>query len=62
MSKNPKTYQEAFDELQSIAEQLESDQIGIDQLTEAVKRSRELVTYCQQKLRAVEKNLEQEGE
>lgn len=57
MSKKKLSYQAAYDELQTICEQLESEEIDVDQITELVKRANELVKYCQDRLRGIEKDL-----
>ena len=57
MSKKTITYQTAMEELQTIVAQLEANAIGIDELSEKVKRAAELVNFCQQKLRTTEKEM-----
>ncbi|UXX78520.1 exodeoxyribonuclease VII small subunit [Reichenbachiella carrageenanivorans] len=57
MSKKKLSYQAAYDELQNICEQLESEEIDVDQITELVKRANELVKHCQDRLRGIEKDL-----
>ncbi|WP_437919311.1 exodeoxyribonuclease VII small subunit [Sphingobacterium sp. LRF_L2] len=49
MSK-PYTYEEAYDELQSIVSAIESGQINVDDLTEKIKRASELIAICKAKL------------
>ncbi|PIB35477.1 exodeoxyribonuclease VII small subunit [Reichenbachiella sp. 5M10] len=56
------SYQEAYEELQAISEQLESGEANIDQLTDLVKRAKALVKICQDKLRSTEKELNEENE
>lgn len=58
MSKKVLTYQSAMEELQTIVGQLEANAIGIDELSEKVKRAAELVQFCQQKLRTTEKEMD----
>ncbi|UXP31725.1 exodeoxyribonuclease VII small subunit [Reichenbachiella agarivorans] len=55
--KKPSSYQAAFEELQSIATQLESGEANIDELSALVKRAKELVLYCQERLKGTEKEL-----
>lgn len=62
MSKKKLTYQSAYDELQAICEQLESEEVDVDQITGLVKRANELVKYCQDRLRGIEKDLNQSAE
>lgn len=57
MSKKKLTYQSAYEELQAICEQLESEEVDVDQITDLVKRANELVKYCQDRLRGIEKDL-----
>ncbi|MBU2887934.1 exodeoxyribonuclease VII small subunit [Gilvimarinus agarilyticus] len=51
------SYNEAYEELQTISAKLESGEADIDQLTVLVKRAKELVKFCQDKLRATESEL-----
>ena len=46
-----------MEELQTIVAQLEANAIGVDELSEKVKRAAELVNFCQQKLRKTEKEM-----
>jgi len=48
------TYESAYQELQQIAREIESESVSVDVLAEKVKRAAELITYCQQKLRSTE--------
>lgn len=45
-----KTYEEAFEELQLIVKEIESGNIGVDALSEKVKRAGELIRFCKEKL------------
>ncbi|MEM6321429.1 MAG: exodeoxyribonuclease VII small subunit [Bacteroidota bacterium] len=58
MSKKALNYQSALEELQTIVAQLEANAIGIDALSEKVKRAAELVQFCQEKLRTTEKKID----
>ena len=58
MSTKNLTYTKAFDELQSICEKLESETVDVDQITALVQRANELVKFCQDKLRGIEKDLD----
>lgn len=49
MKKQPK-YEEAVAELESIARQMENDELDVDQLTEQLRRARELTKLCRGKL------------
>ena len=43
-------YEEAFAELQSITRKMENDELGIDQMSEQLKRAQELIKLCKDKL------------
>ncbi len=62
--KKSPSYEEAFAELQTIIEKIQNDEIGIDQLSENISRSVELIKFCKQKLRKVDHEIESlfEGE
>ena len=49
MSKELK-YEAAFAELQSIVNKMENDELDIDQLSEQLKRTQELIKLCKDKL------------
>jgi exodeoxyribonuclease VII small subunit len=57
--KTPHTYQEAFDELQTLLAQIESGDVSIDTLSAHVKRSMVLIEICKQKLYATEKDVQE---
>lgn len=44
-------YEEAFDEIQGILEEIENGNISIDELSEKVKRASELIDICKNKLK-----------
>ncbi|MEZ4887393.1 MAG: exodeoxyribonuclease VII small subunit [Chitinophagales bacterium] len=48
------TYNQSLTELQQIVADLENEAIGVDELSEKVKRASELIQFCQQKLRSTE--------
>ncbi|MFK7904256.1 MAG: exodeoxyribonuclease VII small subunit [Chitinophagales bacterium] len=48
------TYNKSLTELQQIVVDLENESIGVDELSEKVKRASELIQFCQQKLRSTE--------
>lgn len=45
-----KTYEEAYEELQSIVKEIEAGTISVDILSEKVKRAGELIRFCKDKL------------
>ena len=49
MNKQPK-YEEAFAELQAITHKMENDELDIDQISEQLKRAKELIKLCKDKL------------
>ena len=52
------TYTQAFDELQTIVNQMENSQISIDQLDTKIKRASELLKICKDKLFKTEKSVQ----
>ena len=52
------TYEEARKELEDILEQLQNKVITIDDLTAKTKRAKELVQFCQEKLRTTQEELD----
>ena len=50
-------YEEAFNELQSIVKEIENGNIGVDLLSEKVKRASELILLCRSKLENTEKEV-----
>ena len=58
MAKSKFSYDKSYTELQGILADIESGNIGIDDLEAKVKKARELIKLCQEKLRATEKEIE----
>lgn len=56
MSKK-QSYDEALEELQNIVSEIESEEIGVDELSKKVKRAAELLKFCQSKLRQTEQDV-----
>lgn len=48
------SYEQAFNELEKIAGEIEADTVSIDVLAQKVKRASELISYCQAKLKSTE--------
>lgn len=48
------SYEEAYQELIAIAEEIQNESVSVDVLAQKVKRASELITYCQEKLRSTE--------
>jgi len=51
-------YSEAFEELQTIVEQMEEGNISVDDLSIKIKRAAELIRICKQKLSATEEDVQ----
>lgn len=58
MSDEKLTYERAYAELRKILDAIQSEQIGLEELTSELKRAKELITFCRSKLRAVEQELD----
>ena len=54
---NISSYEKAMKELQEIVDQLQGEAIGIDDLSEKVKRAAELIQYCKEKLRTTDSDV-----
>jgi exodeoxyribonuclease VII small subunit len=52
-------YTSAFDELQMIVKEIESGDIGVDELSEKVKRASTLIAICKEKLFKTEDDVNQ---
>ena len=55
--KEIKNYEEAYEELQTIMQELQDDEISVDALADKVKRASELIKFCNQKLRNTESQI-----
>ena len=51
------TYAEAIVELETIVSEIENASIGVDELTEKVKRAAELIKFCRNRLTSAEKEV-----
>ncbi|HUM46514.1 MAG TPA: exodeoxyribonuclease VII small subunit [Chitinophagales bacterium] len=52
------TYSTAFASLEKIVAQMESDEIQVDELAEKVRQAKELIAFCENKLRMVETEID----
>lgn len=52
-------YEDAYQELQQIVQALQNGQIGVDELSDKIKRAAELIDFCKKQLRNTENNLNQ---
>lgn len=50
MAKKEVKYEEAVAQLEEIVEKMENDELDIDQLSEQLKRAKELIKFCKDKL------------
>lgn len=55
---NTYTYEEAFQELQTIVSAIESGQTNVDELTEKIQRAASLIAICKAKLTSSEAEVE----
>jgi len=56
MSKN-ETYQQAVEELESIVNEIENEEISVDELSVKVKRAAQLIRLCKTKLTKTEEEV-----
>ncbi|MBU2018943.1 MAG: exodeoxyribonuclease VII small subunit [Bacteroidetes bacterium] len=56
--KNTISYDKAFEELQTIVAELEDGEIGVDELSEKVKKASELLKVCKEKLSSTEEDIQ----
>jgi exodeoxyribonuclease VII small subunit len=54
MEQKDLTYEAAYEELKTIAEEIENEAVPVDILAEKVKRASMLIEFCQQRLRSTE--------
>jgi len=53
----PKTYQDAFEELQLLVRKMEHAEISVDELAEMLKRATLLINICKKKLTDTEEEV-----
>ncbi len=58
MTNKTMTYETALKELEQVVEDLRNEMVSIDDLTEKVKRAKELIEFCKDRLRKVGGDLE----
>jgi exodeoxyribonuclease VII small subunit len=51
------TYTEAYSKLEKLVAEIESDDIQLDTLADKVKQANELIVFCEEKLRTIEKEV-----
>jgi exodeoxyribonuclease VII small subunit len=54
---NSLTFDTAYAELEKIVRQIENESIPLDELAARVKEAKQLIRFCEEKLRAVEHEL-----
>lgn len=55
--KNNITFDEAYAAIEEIVMQIENESIPLDQLAEKVKKAKELLAFCNEKLKNIEAEL-----
>ena len=53
------TYEQAIQQLDEIVHQIETGELGIDQLTAQLKRAQELITFCRDTLYNTDEEIQQ---
>lgn len=53
------TYEQAIQQLDDIVRQIETGELGIDQLTAQLKRAQELITFCRDTLYKTDEEIQQ---
>ena len=56
-NQDPKTFQEAFDSLKKLVDEIEQEQISLDQLSEKAEQAKVLADFCTRKLRVIEEDV-----
>lgn len=51
------TYNKAYSELSKLVDQIEGDKIQLDTLADKVKQAKELIDFCETKLRTIDKDV-----
>lgn len=52
--KNKMTFNQAYQELTKLVDEIEDDTIQLDTLAEKIKQATELIKFCEKKLRGIE--------
>ncbi len=56
------TYQAAYEQLNTLIDEIESEAVPLDELPTKIRLATELITFCQDRLRAVEIEYQQAAE
>ncbi|MBS1950794.1 MAG: exodeoxyribonuclease VII small subunit [Bacteroidetes bacterium] len=51
------TYNKAYNDLSKLVDQIEDDKIQLDNLADKVKQAKELIDFCEAKLRTIDKDV-----
>jgi exodeoxyribonuclease VII small subunit len=62
MKKSKLTYQDAFNQLKEIYQNIHEDKIPMELLPEAIQKAKKLVQYCEQILRSIETEIDSKEE
>ncbi len=52
-----KSYDQAYEELQQLVSNIQSEETGLDKMESQVKKASELIKYCKDKLRSLENEI-----
>ena len=58
MAKKIQSYQAAIEELETILDKMEQNELQIDELSNQVKRASALINFCKTKLKSTEEDVE----
>lgn len=59
MSEKQISYNQAFEELEKILEDIKERNVDVDELSNKVKRARELIDICERRIKQVEMEVEE---
>lgn len=51
------TYNEAYSKLSTLVDEIEDDKIQLDTLAEKIKQAKELIDYCETRLRVIDRDV-----
>ena len=53
------SYEKAMKELNEIVQSIQSEEIGLDELSDSILKANDLIKKCKEKLRSVEEQIEE---
>ncbi len=59
MNEKQISYKQAFEELEGILEDIKERSVDVDELSDKVKRARELIGVCEKRIKQVEMEVEE---